>query len=268
MSLKIFGRKITIKEIPLRAINFIKVLIGIRKIKHPAAVLSHYVNKTSPNHIEFKDGTILHFSSYHSDLCTVFIIYFHKEYGAIPGNTTVLDIGANIGVFSIYAAKLGASKIYAFEPNKEAFKVLCKNIKANNFEGKIIPFNLAVTKHGNPVKIPIKSSTTNKIASLTDHTREDLYEMVDSITLEEIIKTNRIEHVDLLKMDCEGAEYEIVSSLTNDICMKIDEIRMECHGKTIDGIVDDLRNFGFNVTLKKQCSNTNLVWKLWLTKLR
>jgi FkbM family methyltransferase len=264
MIIKIFGRTISIKEVPTKAINFIKVLREIRKIKHPAEVLFHYLNQRSPSLIEFKDGTILNFSTFPLDLSTAFVIFTHKEYGIVPANSIILDIGSNIGVFSIYAAKCGAAKIYAFEPNKEAYAVLCKNIKDNKFEEKIIPFNLAVTDHGNSVKIPIKSSTVNKIAPLTDNTNDDGHEIVDSITVEKIIKSNQIKHIDLLKMDCEGAEYDIIPSLTNDICMNIDEIRMECHGNTIDGIVDHLHNFGFEILHNNKRSSD--LWNLWLTK--
>ena len=69
-------------------------------------------------------------SSHPHDLITVFVIFFHKDYGTIPEQSIVLDIGAHIGALSLYAARRGASKVYAFEPNREAYDVLCRNIAA------------------------------------------------------------------------------------------------------------------------------------------
>jgi len=59
-------------------------------------------------------------------------------------NYNVIDAGANIGVFSLYAAKLGAKRVYAFEPVKETYKILKENIRINNMENIIVPVNMAL----------------------------------------------------------------------------------------------------------------------------
>ena len=58
--------------------------------------------------------------------------FFHFV-ALLNDSDAVLDIGANIGVFSVSAAKKGAS-VYAFEPCKDNFKLLKKNIEINNTE--------------------------------------------------------------------------------------------------------------------------------------
>lgn len=63
----------------------------------------------------------------------------------IPKNAQILDIGANIGNHSIYWAMVkGAARIYAFEPIKETYEMLCKNITLNNLQEKIQTFNFAL----------------------------------------------------------------------------------------------------------------------------
>ena len=55
-----------------------------------------------------------------------------------------IDAGANQGIFSIFAARLGAAKVYAFEPVAPTYELLKKNIEANSLEGVVIPINKAL----------------------------------------------------------------------------------------------------------------------------
>lgn len=66
----------------------------------------------------------------------------HNQYNLSKKNVKnkiVIDAGANAGFFSIYAAKLGAKKVYAFEPVTETYEILKRNISLNKLENVIIP---------------------------------------------------------------------------------------------------------------------------------
>ncbi|MBO4405782.1 MAG: FkbM family methyltransferase, partial [Alphaproteobacteria bacterium] len=64
----------------------------------------------------------------------------------IKNNAVILDIGANIGNHSIYwAVKSDAKKIYSFEPVKETFKILEKNVEINELRNKIKIFNIGLS---------------------------------------------------------------------------------------------------------------------------
>src|SRR3990172_3683386 len=74
--------------------------------------------------------------------------YFEMKFiqKLIQDNDFVIDVGANMGSYSLIAAsKLISGKVFAFEPSKIAYKRFRENIKLNNFESKIIPFELAVS---------------------------------------------------------------------------------------------------------------------------
>lgn len=257
--MKIAKRSLKLRELPLAVKLIATVLLGIIKLKHPIQSLFCYINQTSPEYIEFKDGTVFRFSSHPHDIITVFVVYFHNAYGDVPENAIVVDLGANIGVYSVYAAKMGASKVYAFEPNKEAYNVLCKNIRGNNLEGKIIPFNLAVNKEDVSVNIPVKSSPFNQICCFENKILEG-YHLVPSITVDRIIDENSIKSIDILKMDCEGAEFDIVVSLTEATCRVIREIRMEYHRNPGKGLVDILMSHGFRIIRKEGYVEEGLLW--------
>ncbi|MCX5784267.1 MAG: FkbM family methyltransferase [Elusimicrobia bacterium] len=68
-------------------------------------------------------------------------------------NTVVIDAGANIGIFSLYAYACGAKKIYAFEPVSETYEILKKNINLNHLEKMIVPVNIALGKKTDTVRI-------------------------------------------------------------------------------------------------------------------
>ena len=65
---------------------------------------------------------------------------------SFDNNDTFLDIGANIGLYSMMAATRGLSKVYAVEPNPFTFSVLAQNIAQNGFGSSIVPLNIAMAR--------------------------------------------------------------------------------------------------------------------------
>jgi FkbM family methyltransferase len=55
------------------------------------------------------------------------------------------DVGANVGIFSLYAARRRGVQVLAFEPSADNYMVLCRNIEMNALEGRIVPYCLALT---------------------------------------------------------------------------------------------------------------------------
>lgn len=132
-----------------------------------------------------------------------------------------IDIGAHIGGSSIYFASLGA-EVYAFEPDKDSFELLLRNVKENGFENKIHCFNKAVGTI-DTINIHPKNSGMNGVFN------PGIPEKVETISLDEIFKQNNIEHCDLLKVDCEGGEYDFFPSASVETLRKIKQISMELH---------------------------------------
>ena len=172
--------------------------------------------------------------------------------------------GANIGVFSLFAALSGAKKIYAFEPSSKAYQTLCENIELNNLTGTIIPINKAVRNADDlTVQFPVPS-LYNKIESVLDNNQENCCE-IQTVTLNSFICENDISSIDLLKLDCEGAEFDIVPSLNEAALARINAIRMECHGEP-DELINNLSHKGFVVDLIKKHRAGE--YDVWLTKRR
>jgi FkbM family methyltransferase len=135
-------------------------------------------------------------------------VFEYGEYGFVNiENRDVVDVGAFIGDSAIYFALKGARRVVALEPHPEAYKEMIENIKLNNLEDKIIPINAGLASK--PGKICIENIDIERAAS-TYYSLGDCPTSVPSITLAEVINTYHIDSEAVLKMDCEGCEYDII----------------------------------------------------------
>ena len=147
-----------------------------------------------------------------------------------PGDT-VIDIGANIGAFTVLAAsRVGASgKVLAFEPEVATFKCLLKNIQLNQLTN-VTAINQAIDKTEGLAELRVghKSAFSNIHGSL-GHMKSITTQTVETTTLVKVFETFKIAKVNLLKVDCEGSEYDLFETLPPFIAARIEQIAMEVH---------------------------------------
>ncbi len=137
--------------------------------------------------------------------------YYFEDFKPIK-NDVMIDIGAHIGIISIVYAKLYPNLlIYAFEPVLKNYESLIQNIKLNSITN-IIPYNLAVTSDGRDVTIFINEMNTGGSGLGAPDTELSGYykEKIKSISLDCIFSMNKIDRCKVLKIDCEGSEYDIL----------------------------------------------------------
>jgi len=228
--MKIFGRSLEVGILFTKMTDLTRMFFKSLLFNEVGPLWAAYIKKTNPKENKFttRDGYQILLSNNLHDSITVMVIFCRMEYGKIEPGSTVIDVGANIGVFSLYAARCNAKRVYAFEPNKESYEVLIKNIKVNNLENIIIPFNLAVGPlDGELISIPKNSSPYNK--TFQSKTGEHDYDIVETISLPSFISKYEIDKIDFLKMDCEGAEYSIIYSMSEENFKLITTFRLEDH---------------------------------------
>lgn len=158
----------------------------------------------------------------------------------------VIDLGANVGIFSIFASVLGAKRVHAFEPSKKTFTKLNDNILKSNFNN-ISSFQVAVAERsGSRVTITdYNESGHNSIYGNFDAKNE-----VITLSLADILR-EITEHNIFLKIDCEGAEYDILKNITPADMEKVSTLAIEIHAdlhpeiKGFDFVHDKLKECGF-----------------------
>lgn len=168
-----------------------------------------------------------------------------------PG-CTIIDIGAHIGMFSTYASFMtgGKSSIYSLEPEKNNRSLLRENFAINSVKGvKIMPFGVA-SKAGAKRIFFQDRANSGKVSLYSVHPYFQS-SMARFITFAQLTGKYRIRKIDFLKLDCEGAEYEILFQCPKDLLRRIGRISMECHnfgkGREPAAMRRFLQNEGFDV---------------------
>ena len=138
----------------------------------------------------------------------------------------VIDIGANIGVVTQYMRQY-AKKLYAIEPSPESFEALKKNKEFNNWDNVEL-FNVAIADRDGEMMLNTNASNRTCHSLAIDYKQGG--EMVKTMAMDTFFKKNKIEDVDFVKMDVEGAEDLILRSEGfKKVAPKIKAIEIEFH---------------------------------------
>lgn len=133
----------------------------------------------------------------------------------IKKGMTVLDIGANIGYYTLIAARLvgDEGKVIAFEPDPTNFALLKKNVEGNGYKNVIL-VQKAVSNKAGEVKLFLRAG------NLAGHHLYDAHDgnkfvTVSAITLDEYLENENLNKIDFVKMDVEGAEWGVLQGMRN-----------------------------------------------------
>lgn len=133
----------------------------------------------------------------------------------------IIDIGAHIGTFSILCSiKYPEGIIYAYEACHETFRILKENTEVNNLS-RVHTFHRAVAGVKGTTKLFHSEENGNWGHSITK-ALSGSFEVVNSTTLEDIIVEHGIDSIDLIKLNCEGAEFEILFNTPPSLIKKIE----------------------------------------------
>jgi FkbM family methyltransferase len=164
----------------------------------------------------------------------------------------VIDIGGHIGTFSFMVAPF-ARRVLVFEPVSENFELLKKNLSGKRFE-HVRCINAAVSDGKEEIKINLSDRSGSHSAHWSTG---DNSEIASALSLADIFNEYAVERCDLLKIDCEGSEYEILFSADEEVISRVSRIVMEYHdvpGHGDEWNADSLRSYlegmGFRVTVR------------------
>jgi FkbM family methyltransferase len=182
--------------------------------------------------LNLRDGHKMEICPYHSEASIILDIWGLKSYTPkgfeINSKDVVFDIGGHIGSFSIYASsKAKNGNVFAFEPLITNHKKFTRNIKLNNIKNIILENKGIASTNGKRTFYTFTSKNSGT-SSLYDGPNTKKI-TITTTTIKEVIKKNNIKKINFMKIDCEGAEYEILFNMPKNILSKIDKIAMEYH---------------------------------------
>ena len=166
---------------------------------------------------------------------------FYERYGTPIGvGWKVMDVGAGVGDFSLYAAKRHPSCfVYAFEPFPESFELLLENLRRNEVEN-VLAFPEAIAAQTGRAVLDLSAGEPLQIGTAATDTTQGL--VVPALSLADALERAG-GRCDLLKLDCEGAEYGILYHTPDAALRRIRRIVMEYHEGTAPHTRSDLVAF-------------------------
>lgn len=185
-------------------------------------------------------------------------IFFRRVYNPkgfeIGEDDVVVDIGANVGVFTAFAANKTENAIYAYEPFLKNFEVLKLNTKDLR---QVNCFCEAVSRKAGKQKLYLDGDYT--VGILFDrniHGKLTKNVLVKTTTLKKIFRDNKLKKIDFLKIDAEGSEGDILKYTPLAYLKKINKIALEFHDNVSclkhEGIIKLLKSAGFVTKLNWQ----------------
>ena len=168
----------------------------------------------------------------------------------LQGNV-VLDIGANIGDSSIYFFCNGAETVYCLEPSPFLFRILRANIIYNNLQNHVIPMNIGIDKKKTMLlsNSPFSNDIVNRGTPLLEERANGAKTAVKFIDLDTIVNELPLENA-VLKMSCEGCEYESILESKSDTLRTFTEIFLEFFDGKYKLLGKKLIDSGFEIKYK------------------
>ena len=129
----------------------------------------------------------------------------------------VVDVGANIGYYTLLAARLvgEAGRVFAFEPDPHNFDLLCKNIEINGY-GNVVPVRKAVFSKSGKMKLFLDESNLGG-HSLSEANVDTSGSVTVEVTSLDDYFGNTDSRIDVIKMDVQGSEMDVLEGMTNTI---------------------------------------------------
>lgn len=218
-----------------------KALGLLTNLKNPwAAVLDNLKMQKKPYVVHLYSGAAMELRPRSGDLFGFYEIMLRQDYlkggQTLREGDTVIDVGANIGAFTVLAARIVGPKgrVIAIEPDKPTYQQLVRNIALNKLTN-VVALNCALGEtDGKGVLYSGAISLFSSMYSTVDgrETGSASQEM-EVMTMETLLKSQNIERCDYLKMDCEGAEHQIVDSMSRAVAARFPQVTMEVH--RVDG---------------------------------
>lgn len=199
---------------------------------------------SSPRVIRLRDGSLYKVNT----LMDVWVLketcldQQYERFGTpIENGWTVMDIGGGWGDFSIDVAKKNPGcRVIAFEPFGPSVELFKVNLALNDVSNVTLIPAAVGRKTG---KMRLSTASTEAVQLSTAQTATQSWQEVDSYSLKDVLQNFHIERCDLLKMDCEGGEYEILFPTEPDSLKKIQRIVMETHDGVTSYMHTDLIRF-------------------------
>lgn len=153
---------------------------------------------------------------------------FIKSLPGIENYQTIVDAGANVGFFTLLAKRAAPhARIISIEPDSGNYEMLCRNCPsaADSCTGGG-DIKLHAGLWNKACKLGIEKRKTGDVGFVV---YEDENGLIDAVSMPDIMTKMKIDHIDLLKMDIEGSEFQVFDESAEQWIDKVDVLIIETH---------------------------------------
>jgi len=180
-----------------------------------------------------------------------------KQYLKLKPQGVFVDIGAHKGKYALRIAKLLGSqgKVIAIEPDPQNYECLLKSIKINGFTN-IVALNIAAFDKSSYVELSV-SPFNSQLSSIKTKWGWK-YIKVKAELVDEILNKLGIKCVDMVKIDVEGAEYEVLLGMKKTLLQQHPKIIIEVSWENFSRVTAFLKDLGYTITPIKGLQTTSV----------
>jgi FkbM family methyltransferase len=238
-----------------------EVLLAQRKTGTAPALLRRYLHLGEPTYpytVRLRNGVTLLLAS-GAEVEVFWHIFVRRCYELPRRCGTVLDCGANVGLFSVWAAlERPETRVIALEPFPETFASLQRNVGENGLSSRVqcVRIGLAATagtrqmetEADSPVRRMLYDQESPHGGTLT----------IECATLEGCLDSFGLERLDLLKMDIEGSEWDVLLSTPPAVLSRIGHVQLEYHevpkrfGRRPEQLIEHLASAGLRLLARRE----------------
>jgi FkbM family methyltransferase len=202
----------------------------VNRVDRPVAVALDYLGiRPLPYPIDVRLAGQLHVRlEENEDTKVLWHIFVRDCYRLRGDERVILDLGANIGLFSLYAAPHAPkARIFSVEPVASTFRRLNEHVRENGLAGRVTTVNCAVAgEQGERLMARVNTPYSQVVPAGTS---PEQGEMVVCRTLSDLIDAFELPEIDFLKMDIERSEYEVLLSTPPAMLKRIHRMIFELH---------------------------------------
>lgn len=176
---------------------------------------------------------------------------------SMPEGSVLVDVGANVGMYTIFSAATRKATVFAFEPESQNFALLNSNIASNQLGDRVTAFPLALSDRTQADKLYLSEfEPGNSCHSIAESVGFDLKPRTVSFaqgsfstTLDQLVDSGAVPVPDYIKLDVDGFEHKVIEgarkTLTNPKVRSV-IVELNTHLAEHRGAVELLQSLGFS----------------------
>ena len=229
-----------------------EVAACVRALSPGMEVAASYVGLRAmplPRRVRFRNGLEYQLREFY-DLETLWQINFHRVYPLADTDRVIVDAGANVGLFSCWAASSNPrSTVYAVEPSPDNLERLENHLRVNRLQNRVTVLPAALSGVESTVWLSARASASQMFHVVPEQAPDTI--PVPALTLAGLLARVGEPRIDFLKMDIEGSEYSTLLLADPEDLRRVQRLSLEYHeppegsGYTKEGLYAHLRACGF-----------------------